>query len=128
MNLDNYPKISKLLQLKQLIIHKIRGQDSIQNNTENSDSILFKRPYIEIIINSKLVQNIYSKLESTFILVVRNYKTKQLYDNLYLLKNIGLQKNDFIPKSIYNPFNVKFFKPKGQYGICLLYTSDAADE
>jgi hypothetical protein len=110
------PKIKNLVDKKQLIIHKIRGQKE-SGDEENG---IIRRPYVEIIINKRYLEKVYNGLEGLFVLIIRNYKDKNLYDNLNTLKNIRL-KDDTIPKTIMNPFNVKFYKPYGQYGLLISY-------
>jgi hypothetical protein len=113
------PKIKNLVEKKQLIIHKIRGEKEIGDEEKG----IIRRQYIEIIINKMYLEKVYKGLFSKFVLIIRNYKDKNLHDNLNTLKNVRL-KDDKIPKTVMNPFNVIFYKPYGQYGLVISYKNN----
>jgi len=108
---ENYPKVYKNIENKRIILYKVRGNELPKVN------VTLKRPYIDILVDSKYVNNIFSKLAVNFVVVVRNYSDKSIMDNLDVLKSVPLQKKDFIPQSVNDLYNIKYFKPQGQYGL-----------
>ena len=109
--LAKYQKISHYIQKGVIGINKIRGQDP-QSGT------LIERPYIEIILfKSQKASTFMELFVKKYIVILRDYSTKTIIDNLSSLKSAALKKDDYIPNSIHDPFNILFFKPYGQYGL-----------
>lgn len=119
-----YVKTSNCIKNKIIYISKIRGDKKISYDKK---LMIIKRPYIELITDQKYAKYLYNALSSKFIIVSRDYKEKIIVDNLDTLKIVPLQKNQVIPKSIQDPFKIKFSKPSGQYGIGISFKIDKKD-
>jgi hypothetical protein len=119
-----YVKTSRFIKNKIIHVLKIRGDKKIKYD---KNVMIIKRPYIELITDQKHANYLFNVLSSKFIIVLRNYKERSINDNLDTLKIVPLQKNQVIPKSIQDPFKIKFSKPSGQYGIGISFKIDKAD-
>jgi hypothetical protein len=118
-------ELQKLIDKKLVIIKKIRGEDK---PVKTGIVTLLKRPYIEILVPYTHDIKWFNRLKTHFTVISRNYKTKQVMDNLdsvtsvpLLCKIKGKEEIMTIPKCINDPYNVKFFKPHGQYGIGIAF-------
>lgn len=111
---ESYKNLVNYIKAKLVYIHKIRGDEKLKHQGK---TIIIKRPYIELITYPKFADYFFKALSQKFIVILRNYHDKSIQDNLETLKNVPLQQNGTIPKSIRDPFKVQIFKPSGQYGI-----------
>lgn len=99
---------SKLIQIRK-IVGVEKGKDSV-----------ITRQYIEIIVDPKVENNIYKIMQKKYIIALRNYEKKFIFDNLSSLKYVPLAPNLEFPNGLkVDPFSIKVCKKSGEYGIAL---------
>lgn len=100
---------SKLIQIRKIV-----------GVTKKNSKDIVTRQYIEIIVDPKIENKIYKFMQKKYIIALRNYEKKFIYDNLSSLKYVPLANNSEFPNGLkVDPFSIKIGKKSGEYGIAL---------
>lgn len=121
--MEAYKNLQNLVSSGKVVMKKVRGSNPVLSDGKYQ----LIRPYVEILVDSKQSDTeLYKKLDPYFTIIIRNYETRKIMDNLLSLCSVAIQeynekKADNLPNSVLDPYSVKFSRPRGQFGIGITF-------